>query len=687
MKQGRTVLTAAISALPLVLAGVVAAQSASAPIPFTVVGFIQSATVDSAGDPLSGGTLTVNGLTITIPRNTILQMPATAISWADVFAMAPDPYRSVGQSGLALSDNPAPRTTYEVTVYGNRVGGGTSNDLHVAGLVFISPQSLNSAQGVINYIDYGRGELRVGGVPGDANTGARVALNDPIGRFGKQHSPDPRLTIDEDNPTVRAQTGYPMCIARVAPPGIDAVCPETNRPRDAAGRYFSIYTMPPPAQGVSPDATQQTPFEIGDYVTYSGTPVIDSSGEYISAWSVVANLGIFTSPGSMPAYVAIETVKLGVAGNPDPLLPQEAVDKLFAVGFSTDPTQSVDLFAMDVNACNGTVADRYYTTQSPIGPPTGALAGRWRARLTVGNFLPPTRELRVTTRTLTGWNIPINTAGLKTYANGLLAGQYHAPIGEYLFPENGVIGSPAVPLNFQDFPFLANGSGPYTGSSGGAGTAGQLSPWPGAGTPSAVCNGSTVTLPPIPDAGPSQTVASSTSAAPVAVTLDGSHSADQNTPRLPITQYDWRQVSGPAVTLSDPTMSKPTFIAPVVNSGSSSVQISFQMSVSNGVAWSAVATTTVTVLAQSAPAPTPDRVTITLAQFKRQGSKLTVNATSSDLTGANQLTLRVAGQPPLVMTNALNGTYTIAVIEPSIPSSVTVVSSGGGSAIAGVVVK
>src|SRR4051794_39630836 len=127
MKQGRTVLTTAISALPLVLAGVVAAQSASVPIPFTVVGFIQSATVDSAGDPLSGGTLTVNGLTITIPRNTILQMPATAISWADVFAMAPDPYRSVGQSGLALSDNPAPRTTYEVTVYGNRVGGGTSN--------------------------------------------------------------------------------------------------------------------------------------------------------------------------------------------------------------------------------------------------------------------------------------------------------------------------------------------------------------------------------------------------------------------------------------------------------------------------------------------------------------------------------------------------------------------------------
>src|SRR5476651_163864 len=57
---------------------------------FSVTGFIQDATVSGArcSDlPSSqwGGTAVVNGLKITVPCNTILQMPAAAFTWADLF--------------------------------------------------------------------------------------------------------------------------------------------------------------------------------------------------------------------------------------------------------------------------------------------------------------------------------------------------------------------------------------------------------------------------------------------------------------------------------------------------------------------------------------------------------------------------------------------------------------------------
>jgi hypothetical protein len=69
---------------------------------------------------------------------------------------------------------------------------------------------------------------------------------------------------------------------------------------------------------------------------------------------------------------------------------------------------------------------------------------------------------------------------LNLAANGLRAGQYRAPISEYIFPENRILGDPLIPLNLQDLDFLARGSGPLTtrGRDGG-GTVGQLTPWPG----------------------------------------------------------------------------------------------------------------------------------------------------------------------------------------------------------------
>src|SRR5471032_294535 len=70
--------------------------------PFDIVGFIQTATVDTPADYFSAGWLEMNGLKIRIPRNTLFQMPAAAMTWADMFINAPAAYKALGQSGLAL---------------------------------------------------------------------------------------------------------------------------------------------------------------------------------------------------------------------------------------------------------------------------------------------------------------------------------------------------------------------------------------------------------------------------------------------------------------------------------------------------------------------------------------------------------------------------------------------------------
>ncbi len=74
------------------------AQAQTAPTPqFDMLGFIQEATLDTAGlicphdsvnDPtgrLWGGTISLNGIKMIVPCNTILQLPAATMTWGDLF--------------------------------------------------------------------------------------------------------------------------------------------------------------------------------------------------------------------------------------------------------------------------------------------------------------------------------------------------------------------------------------------------------------------------------------------------------------------------------------------------------------------------------------------------------------------------------------------------------------------------
>ena len=544
------------------------------PTQFDVIGYIQDAVVDpsvcpdSAGiDPrLYGGKVTVNGVEIIIPCNTILQMPATSLTWAELFDESLTPAGTEpGTSGLALDDKvmapgsqvpsqpeSLPLPAYEIHIQGNIVKDSTGGSKHIAGLVFISQQGLNVGQGYIKSIDYATGELCVSsGLPANGLEGqsaasppcltpdARVRINDPVGRFGLRHGGpgcksagncdveeshfDPRFTADTDNPTIHASTGFPMCIPRTYPFGpegdTDALCPQQNRPKQGNGAkctnlpaangitfpafpaqtdgYCHSFVMdalltnpaPPPGPcGTIPDPNggtitipcttrpdRQAPFEVGDYIDYSGTLLIDNKGGdyYISAHTINAHTGIYTYPGTKPAYVMIEGLLAGTNALPLQNIPQEVTSRVHVEGFTTDPSSMVDIFAMDVDKRNGLVTERLLGSVNPSGPP---VIGRARFLPAAGSFSPPTRNLRIVSRTLCksktqacyipqAYLDPKNPAG--KYANGLVAGQYNAPNFEYIFTENLFLGDPVLPNNFQDLAFLACGSGPLTTATAG----------------------------------------------------------------------------------------------------------------------------------------------------------------------------------------------------------------------------
>src|SRR5947209_12837733 len=116
-----------------------------------------------------------------------------------------------------------------------------------------------------------------------------------------------------------------------------------------------------------------------------------------------------------------------------------------------------------------------------------------------GTFLPPTREMRAVIEGLQGQTAAFATnppVAALTSANGIVWGQYHAPILEYIFPEN-VPGTPIVENNVNTIDFLACGG--YT--SAGNTLAGVLSPWPSA-TPPAACAGQCVAATPTISASP-----------------------------------------------------------------------------------------------------------------------------------------------------------------------------------------
>lgn len=641
---------------------------------FDMIGLIQQATLFDANDPLSGGTITVNNQVVVVPANTIFQMPAAALTWQQLFAQAPAPWGPT-QTGLALADNPKPLGSYEVTILGNRVG-----NQYIAGLMWISQDSLQSSTGYINHIDYATGFFRVGGAMGDPNSGQRVKINDPEGMFSRAWSPDPRFTVDTENPTCCAGTGFPMGIPRSAN---DPLCPHSNRPLDPThpSGFRQSWVMPAPQFVVpgGPDPRVMAPFEVGDLVTYAGI-LCDDGLPYIAAFEVGANLGIYTSPGTDPAYVTVEGSLLGVGGVTTAGI-AEASTRTVIEGFTTDPSRSVQLFAVDYDRCSGAVTYRDWGICSiDTGPPNGAVLGRWRFRgdkipgggggtirpgypirgPLSGAFLPAVREMRVA---IVGAQNPVSV-------NGIVSGQYQCPIEEFIFPEPASPGSPLPVNNFETMPFLAQGMGPLEGSGP---IVGQLTPWPGAVAPGYTPCGNGLAVG--ANAGPDRTVNSGQ-----AVTLTGSASGG---PVGTIYTYQWNQISGTSVVLLGADTENLAFLAPIVRTVTAQT-LTFQLTV-HGAGTTSTDTVDVTVRPFVA-----DVVTVGAAEYRLDRQRLAVTATSSDVNAVPPpvLTLELLDAAGNVLGNPTRfgaptaGVYTLLLTGVPQPARIRVSSDHGGSTTA-----
>ncbi len=748
---------------------------------FGFTGFIQEATLDTAGAicipktvdaagnqvdatlplvpgtpaaRLAGGTITVNGIKMIVPCNTILQMPAATFTWGDLFdpanstpvgsyigaatgAVPANPTAAtvaagVSKIGLALADSPMPFPSFAVSVTGNVVDGK-----YIAALILpIEQQVLNGGSGIVTFIDYTNGSFRVGGILNDPNcaagntgcSGALLQINDPgfvvgtdpitgaevrDGRWGKAHSIDPRFSGDNENVTVHASTGIPVCIPRVAPPAIDPLCPLKNRPLNgsafgtdpflATGAPLKNFTMPTPAAADAdptlPDPRQQVPIMVGDQVVWVGTvyrinplatvtdpvtgalvPDTTPANTYISAHTVEDVLGIFTQPGVPPAYVFIEAFLIGSGGQALPGLLQEASTRLTVVGFTTDPTRLVDIYAQDINPCTGQESLRLLATTDPATQP---LVGRFVHRVLGGLFMPPTRYYVMKSRTQ--FVDPLTQQPLDPQplvANGIAPGQYLLPNFEYVIPENHRLGDPFIPGNFQDFPFLALGSGPLDGfgTSATSPVVGQLSPWPGIPTPAAV-NCANFGATPIVNAGADRAVATGTT-----VTLNGIVNWDANSTSRTAT---WVNVA-PDGTLTPlattvTTVGNTSTVTASFTAPATPTTLTFRLDATDSFGTGSDSVN-ITVLQ-----PT-DTVQFVVATFVIQRGprgdfgKLTVQATTSDPTALLSLSqVNTAGQ----FTDWGAGSNTpsnptvfdwVEIKGASQPASLTITSSKGGTA-------
>ncbi len=512
------------------------------PAAFDITGFIEEATLDGTvgglataaldnTDDRAGGTVTVNGIKMYVPNNTFVQMPASSLSWKQLFDTASaTPVNSANtanlpvqgvSTGLALADLPAVASpfpafpSFEIRAVGNirtDLPGFEGIPKYIVGglIVPIGQEQLMAGFGVINYIysnddPVNPGRFEVGGAPGVAGTGALLELNDPVGRFGHPRSPDPRFSADTGNPTIAAASGYPVGIPDVSDPGHllntppfigpnDPLRPNVNRPANPAvgrpghdpwiaeGAPLKTFTMNVDAVALGCDATRQVPLRVGDTVDYAGTlykidPTLPftAANSYISVHTLNADLGIFTRPGTRPCYVAVEAfiVPTAQTRNAPPVFagsPRTSIplENTTRVHIVGFTTDPTRLIDLKRIQVNPiSGAETFVTFASVLPEQLGPGLVRGRFRFQASR----TTGIFPPTREYQA----VSRTGTVVAANGLLTGQFRLPCFDFLFGERTVFGNPTVPVQFDTFPFLAVGSGPLTGGP----VFGRLDPWPG----------------------------------------------------------------------------------------------------------------------------------------------------------------------------------------------------------------
>ncbi|USP77920.1 hypothetical protein yc1106_05194 [Curvularia clavata] len=280
--------------------------------PLFVQGGLEDATATD-GSYNSGGSITVNGFSIQIPKNLQVQFPAAWVPWKDF---------SAGKESML---------GYEINVIGNFINGRP-----IAAQVIAYEFFEGLSSGFIESLNFAEGTMKIA-------SGPTVRISDPNAVFSIGYAEAPFFTADDESPSVSSFSGFPMCIPRNT---TDPLCPASNRPFQGSGT-FSV-----------PDPLTMSPFLVGDFVTFSGI----RRGSEVIAYSIVAQNVMITTLGDL-VYLRMELGLLGI----DNVNPNTELAESRFVGFASNPRTTVALYAMDTDPCTGKVTDRIVATMGLRG--------------------------------------------------------------------------------------------------------------------------------------------------------------------------------------------------------------------------------------------------------------------------------------------------------------------------------
>ncbi|KAK3311810.1 hypothetical protein B0H66DRAFT_571402 [Apodospora peruviana] len=237
------------------------------------------------------------------------------------------------------------------------------------------------------------------------------------------------MVADDVNPSVSSFSGFPMCVPRSAN---DTLCPLSNRP--------TVGTSTTPRRIFqAPDPLVMAPFLVGDFIVYRGfrTPANQIVAFEIIAWNVQ-----ITTTGA-PTYIRIEETLVGVYTND----PNGEVAETRFVGYTSDPSVTVSISAVDINPCTGLTTDRAIAVAQQR--PEAGGRNKWISRIDGTVPTVYTREYRA-----------VASTGTVVTRNGIVAGQYVSPILEWIQPELLVPGSEPLIHEFSQFSHITKGVGP-----------------------------------------------------------------------------------------------------------------------------------------------------------------------------------------------------------------------------------
>jgi hypothetical protein len=330
---------------------------------------------------------------------------------------------------------------------------------------------------------------------------------------------------------------------------------------------------------------------------------------------------------------------------------------------------------MEIDPCTGEVNDVSVGTATPTGA-----RNKWQWRSGSNGLIKYAREYKATA----------STGTKETNGGQIIAGQYVAPIAEWIFPELTLPGAFPGKLDFSQMTNLRDGIGPDSKGN----VWGPLNPWPDTSAPAPfkTCDATTPTTPTssapassgtgtspsdVPLATPSVNAGADLKVRPgVVVSLAGKVDNAASFPSGDLT-YSWTQTGPePKVTLTGASAATATFSAP---SATASVTYTFDLTVTSK---SAGTSSTDTIVVSNDPKGV-DVVTVTSYTWtSQQGGTLSVSAQSNVVDGSAKLTLQLLNPnagATLTMVDSKQGKFTYTARSTKQPSGgVRVTSNFGG---------